>query len=152
MRQIVNVVDLQAFQSMLRLCAGRSGQLLNLSSLAGDVGVSHNTVKGWISVLEASYIVFRLPPIHRNLRKGLELDLIIEHGDRLSLIECKSGQTVATDFFASLDRTSEILGEQEDAPSKRVLLYGGTSKQTRGDTRVLGWRDVATQDWTDLGG
>ena len=70
-RQLLKVQDLDSFQRFLRLCAGRSGQLLNLSSLATDCGITHNTAKSWISVLEASFIVFRLRPHHVNFRKRL---------------------------------------------------------------------------------
>ena len=70
-RQLVSIGDLGAFQRFVELCAGRTGQLLNLSSLAGDCGISQPTVRAWLSVLEASYIVFRLPPFHANLRKRL---------------------------------------------------------------------------------
>ena len=70
-RQLVNIQDLAAFQRFVRLCAGRSGQLLNYSALAADVGVTHNTVRSWISVLQASYIVFLLQPYHRNFNKRL---------------------------------------------------------------------------------
>ena len=55
----------------MRLCAGRTGQLLNYSSLAADCGITHNTAKAWISVLEASYIVFQLRPHHENFNKRL---------------------------------------------------------------------------------
>jgi len=70
-RQTLNVGDLLAFQTFLRLAATRTGQLLNLSQLGGDAGIVHNTAKSWISVLEASYIAKRLPPFHRNLGKRL---------------------------------------------------------------------------------
>ena len=70
-RQVINVRDLGQFQRFLRLCAGRTGQLLNLSALGDDAGVSHNTAREWISVLEASYVVHRLPPHHRNFNKRL---------------------------------------------------------------------------------
>ncbi len=70
-RQLLKVQDLEIFQRFLRLCAGRSGQLLNLSSLAIDCGITHNTAKAWISVLEASYILFQLRPHHNNFRKRL---------------------------------------------------------------------------------
>jgi len=70
-RQLINVRDLGQFQRFLRLCAGRTGQLLNLSALGDDAGVSHNTAREWISVLEAGYIVHRLPPHHRNFNKRL---------------------------------------------------------------------------------
>ncbi|MBM3859122.1 MAG: ATP-binding protein [Verrucomicrobia bacterium] len=70
-RRMVNVRDLSSFQRFLRLCAGRTGQLLNLSALANDCGITHNTAKAWISVLEASYLVHLLPPHHRNFNKRL---------------------------------------------------------------------------------
>jgi hypothetical protein len=70
-RQMVNVGDLLAFQGFLRLCAGRVGQLVNLSSLGADAGVTHTTARAWLSVLEASFIAFRLPPLHRNLTKRI---------------------------------------------------------------------------------
>jgi uncharacterized protein len=70
-RQILNIQDLNAFQRFLRLCAGRSGQTVNLSSLASDCGITHNTAKAWISVLEASFIIFLLRPHHANFRKRL---------------------------------------------------------------------------------
>ena len=70
-RQLLQVRDMETFQRFVRLCAGRSGQLLNLSSLASDCGVAHNTVRGWLSVLEASYLVYLLRPHHRNFNKRL---------------------------------------------------------------------------------
>ena len=70
-RQVLKVQELDMFQRFVRLCAGRSGQLLNLSSLAADCGITHNTAKAWISVLEASYILFQLRPHHANFNKRL---------------------------------------------------------------------------------
>ncbi|EXI78667.1 MAG: hypothetical protein AW10_02821 [Candidatus Accumulibacter appositus] len=70
-RQVLNIQDLGTFQRFLRLCAGRSGQLLNLSALAGEAGISHNTARAWLSVLESSDLVFLLPPYHRNFGKRL---------------------------------------------------------------------------------
>jgi len=70
-RQMTNVRDLSAFQRFVRLCAGRTGQLLNFSQLAADAGVTHNTAKAWISILEASYLVFLLRPHHRNFNKRM---------------------------------------------------------------------------------
>lgn len=70
-RQLIKVQDLSTFQRFLRLCAGRTGQLLNLSALANDCGITHNTAKAWISVLEASYLVHLLPPHHQNFNKRL---------------------------------------------------------------------------------
>lgn len=71
LRQLVTIKDLNLFQRFVKLCAGRAGQLLNANSLANDVGVSHTTVRNWLSLLEASYIVFFLQPYHRNISKRL---------------------------------------------------------------------------------
>jgi predicted AAA+ superfamily ATPase len=70
-RQMRNVGDLNQFARFLRLCAGRAGQILNVSSLANDADVSVNTAKSWLSILEASYIIFFLQPYYRNFNKRL---------------------------------------------------------------------------------
>jgi predicted AAA+ superfamily ATPase len=70
-REILAIGDLERFRTFLRMCAARSGQLLNLSALGNDVGVTHNTARSWLSVLETCYIVHRLPPFHGNLGKRL---------------------------------------------------------------------------------
>ena len=70
-RRLGSIRNLSAFRSFLRLCAGRVGQLANLSSLGSDAGVSHTTAREWLTVLEASYIVFQLQPYHANIRKRL---------------------------------------------------------------------------------
>lgn len=70
-RLLGGVRDLSAFQRFVRLCAGRIGQLLNLQNLGNDAGISHTTARHWISVLEASYVAFLLPPLHANISKRL---------------------------------------------------------------------------------
>lgn len=70
-RELLNVGDLEAFGRFIRLCAGRNGQLLNLSSLAADCGISQPTARRWISVLEASFLILLLRPHHRNFSKRL---------------------------------------------------------------------------------
>lgn len=70
-RQITRVTDLSMFQRFLGLCVGRIGQLLNVSSLASDCGISVNTAKSWLSILEASYIIFLLQPHFKNFSKRL---------------------------------------------------------------------------------
>lgn len=70
-RDLLNVGDLEAFGRFVRLCAGRSGQVLNASSLAADAGVSHATARRWLSILEASFIIYLLRPHHRNFNKRL---------------------------------------------------------------------------------
>ena len=70
-RQLKNVTNLETFRRFLGLCAARTGQLLNYSSLAADAGVSHPTVMGWISLLETSFIIHLLRPHHANFSKRL---------------------------------------------------------------------------------
>ncbi|HFE66802.1 MAG TPA: ATP-binding protein [Chloroflexi bacterium] len=68
-RQVENIRDLNKFHAFLRLCAGRVGQLFNASAIANDLGVSYKTVRSWLSVLEASFIIFLLPPFYKNFNK-----------------------------------------------------------------------------------
>jgi hypothetical protein len=70
-REILNVGDLEAFGRFVRLCAGRTGQLLNLTSLGNDCGITHTTAKRWLSILEASFLIALLRPHHRNFGKRL---------------------------------------------------------------------------------
>ena len=70
-RQLINVKNLGSFQFFLRLCAGRNGQLLNKNSLAAEIGVDNKTINSWLGILEASYIIFRLHPYHKNYKKRL---------------------------------------------------------------------------------
>jgi hypothetical protein len=213
-RQILNVPDLQAFQSFLRLCAGRAGQLVNLASLGADCGITHNTARSWLSVLEASYVAIRLAPWHANIGKrlvktpklyfvdagllcallgirsatqvaehplrgaifenwvvteilksrvhrglspdlfffrsrgGLEVDVVVEAGVDLLAAEVKAGQTIASDFFASLDGLRSLLAASR--PPRRVrarLVYGGNSAHERRGTQVVPWSRVADTTW-----
>lgn len=70
-RQLTNVGDLTIFQTFIKLCAARVGQLVNLTALSNDANVSDATVKRWLGILEASYIVFILRPYHENFGKRL---------------------------------------------------------------------------------
>ena len=70
-RDLANIGNLEIFQRFVRLCAGRSGQLLNLSSLALDAGISHTTARSWISILQAGFIIHLLPPHFANFSKRL---------------------------------------------------------------------------------
>lgn len=71
LRQLELVKNIDLFQKFLRLLAGRVGQILNLESLANDVGVTQPTIREWITLLEASYIIYRLPPFFENIGKRL---------------------------------------------------------------------------------
>lgn len=70
-RQVLEVSNLSLFQRFVLMCAARTGQLLNLSALAADCGVSHTTARSWLTVLEASYVVYLLRPYHQNFGKRL---------------------------------------------------------------------------------
>lgn len=71
MRKLINVKDLQAFQTFIRVCATRIGQEFNASNIAVETGVSVNTIRNWLSILSASYIVFLLRPYYANIGKRL---------------------------------------------------------------------------------
>ena len=70
-REIRQVTKLDLFMKFMRLLAGRTGQELNLSSISEECGVSHNTISDWISILEASFLIFKLKPYHKNYNKRL---------------------------------------------------------------------------------
>lgn len=70
-REVANIGSLETFQRFVRLCAGRTGQLLNLSSIAADCGISHTTARHWISILQAGFIIHLLPPHHTNFSKRI---------------------------------------------------------------------------------
>jgi len=97
-RLLINLKDASLFEKFIKLLAGRVGQILNLSSLAGDVGVDAKTIRQWLSILEASFIIFKLPPYYENFGKrvikspkyyfidvGLLVFLLgIEHPDQIT--------------------------------------------------------------------
>ncbi len=198
-RRIGEIRNLSSFRRFVRLCAGRVGQLANLSSLGADAGVSHTTAGHWLTILEASYVVFRLPPFHANISKrlvktpklyfydvglashligikhagqisthplrgplfenavvvetlkhrfnrgrqsnlsffrdtqGLECDLLYENGHGMGAIEIKSGATIASDYFDSLNRVTKALPQIVAG----VIVYGGVDRQTRRDREVV---------------
>src|SRR5690606_1743957 len=70
-RQILNIQDLAAFQRFIQLCAGRIGQLLNISSLASDTGITRKSAESWLSVLQASNLIFLVHPWFTNTSKRL---------------------------------------------------------------------------------
>jgi predicted AAA+ superfamily ATPase len=98
-RQLVGVADLALFQRFVLMCAARTGQLLNLSALASDCGIGHTTARRWLTVLEASYVVFLLPPHHRNFGKRLVKMpklYFLDTGLLCHLLRIDSAQTLAT--------------------------------------------------------
>ena len=198
-RRIGEIRNLSSFRKFVRLCAGRVGQLANLSHLGADAGVSHTTARHWLTVLEASYIIFQLPPYITNLRKrliktpklyfydvglvsyligiehasqisthplrgalfenaavvealkhrynqgrrsnlsffrdvrGLECDLFYESGNEIGAFEIKSGATIASDYFNSLNQVAKLLPKI----STKTVVYGGSDRQSRRDGEAV---------------
>jgi predicted AAA+ superfamily ATPase len=202
LRRIVQVKDLLAFQKFLRLCAGRAGQLLNLASLASDCAISPQKVREWISVLEASFILFLLKPNHRSFTKRLvksaklyfhdtgllchllgleraeqlsshhargaifgnfiiadarkqyanrgvtpnlsfwqnqsevEIDLVIETGEKMHAFEIKAGETMNSHFLRNLHYWRDLTGE-----SSSTLLYAGHQRLRQDCIDILPWKE-----------
>ncbi|WKN41141.1 ATP-binding protein [Tunicatimonas pelagia] len=113
-RQITQVKDLTTFQIFLKLCAGRTGQLLNMASLANETGVDTKTIKSWVSVLEASYIVFLLRPHYRNYGKRLVKTPKIyfyDTGLACSLLGIKSSDQLSSHYLKGELFESLIIAE-----------------------------------------
>ncbi len=198
-RRVGEIHKLADFRRFAHLCAGRVGQLVNLSALGADAGVSHVTAAQWLTVLEASYIVFRLPPHFANVRKrltkspklyfhdvglasyllgieqasqiathplrgalfenmvivevlkhgwnqgrrprlsfyrdsrGLECNLLYPRGGKLAAVEIKSGATIASSWFDSLQRVSRVLPQI----TRRAIVHGGQERQQRSHGEAL---------------
>jgi len=210
-RNLLSVGDLETFHTFLRLSAGRVGQLLNLASLAADCGVSQPTARRWLSTLEASFIVFRLPPFHANLgkrlvkrpklyfydpglavsllgidapeqlgahplrgamfegwmvseivkwhrhrgrrpqlsfygeRDRLEIDLVVERGADLTLIEAKAGRTPSSEHFVAFPAFAERIaarGDERWRIARRMVVYGGEESQSRSQGELVSWKDL----------
>jgi uncharacterized protein len=205
-RNILNVKNINTFGAFLKLCAGRIGQIFNSTNIANELGIDHKTVMSWLSLLEASFIVYRLQPWHTNFNKrtikspkiyfydtglacyllglknekeitlhftkgalfenyiinehlknrwnngfqlssyfwrdssGNEIDLLIEEGKNLKIVEIKSGKTIKTDFFKSLNRFEKLAS---NFTVKKYLIYGGDESQKRTIAEVFSWNEVA---------
>lgn len=98
-RQVLGVSNLSLFRRFVLMCAARTGQLLNLSALAADCGISHTTARSWLTVLEASYVVYLLQPYHQNFGKRLVKMpklYFLDTGLLCHLLRIDSPQTLAT--------------------------------------------------------
>lgn len=101
-RQIKNVADLNMFQKFMRLCAGRIGQLLNITSLSNDCGINTATVNAWLSLLEASYVIVLLQPYYKNFGKRLIKSpklYFIDTGIACSLLKIRSAQELSDHYL-----------------------------------------------------
>ncbi len=101
-RLIQNISNLLTFNRFIKLCAGRIGQILNLTSLANDCGISQSTAKAWLNLLEASYIIFLLHPYYNNFGKRLIKApklYFIDTGLACSLLNIKNEEELATHYI-----------------------------------------------------
>lgn len=99
-RDLLNVKDMRQFNMFLKLCAGRIGSVFNASEIAGEVGVSSKTIQAWVSILQASYVVYLLPPYFENSRKRLTKSPKIyfcDTGLACSLLGIESAEQLAFD-------------------------------------------------------
>jgi predicted AAA+ superfamily ATPase len=205
-RLLTNVENLRTFKKFMQLCAARIGQLLNISDIATQCGITQKTANNWISILEASYIVFLLQPYHGNFNKRvtktpklyfydtgvacsllgikesseldlnpfrghlfenfiiadffkqycnkgttiplyfwrdknglIEIDCLIEQAQKLTPIEIKSGKTIVSDFFTSLDKWNNLTNTD---PTNGYVVYAGKEAQKRNKGNVLGWQQA----------
>jgi uncharacterized protein len=206
-RALLNIKDLTAFQRFVQLCAGRVCQLLNITSLAADAGITRVTAESWLTVMQASHVIFLVQPWSSNISKrlikspklyfcdvglaawligvrntaqvsthpqrglllenwvmtelckiqcnqglkpslyflrdqqGKEVDAVIETGpQQLLLIEIKSGETIASDWFASLRYWADALtGPASNMSITPWVIYGGAQAQSRSAAEVLPW-------------
>ena len=102
---LIQLRDLSQFQKFLVLLAGRVGQIVNFASLSSDVGASSTTIRNWLSVLKASYVVFELPPFFENVRKRV----------------VKSPKI----YFTDLGLAAFLLGIHDERQAARDPLRGG---------------------------
>ena len=210
-RLVSSIGDLATFQRFVQLCASRTAQLLNLSSLAVDAGITQPTAKAWLSILEATFIAFRLQPYFGNIgkrlvktpklhfydtglvcwllgirdpsqlrlhplrgpifetwvasevlkhrlnrgkygglffyrdRHGLEVDLIIDEGQRLTAVEAKSGQTATSELVNAGRQVAHVLASAGRV--KRCVVFGGKANQERRDVHVLSWDSLDKRSW-----
>jgi len=101
-RTLKNIENLHSFSKFLSLCAGRTGQVLNLTSLANDAGITVNTAKSWLSVLEASYIIYLLQPYYQNFNKRLIKSpklYFYDTGVVCSLLKISNPETLYTHYL-----------------------------------------------------
>jgi predicted AAA+ superfamily ATPase len=136
-RQIKNIENLNSFSNFLRLCAGRTGQIINLNSLAVDAGISPNTAKSWLSILEASYIIYYLQPYYKNFNKRITKSpklYFYDTGLVCSLLGIDSAEQVKTyhskgALFENLIITELIKSRFHRGENPRFYFWQNKTKQ-----------------------
>ncbi|MFH2138344.1 MAG: ATP-binding protein [Candidatus Omnitrophota bacterium] len=203
--ELIHLKDVLKFQRFVKLCAGRVGQLLNLSSLGNEAGVTHQTASDWINLLEMTYILYRLPPYYKNYNKRIikspkiyfcdvglaaylleienekqmdrdplrgnlfenmviteflkgrynkgrdsnlyffrdnkknEVDLIVKGEEGLIVVEVKSAQTIAQDFFKGINYFSNV---SKDSIQDNYLIYAGEKEQKRQTVKIINYKNL----------
>ncbi len=139
-RSLKAVSDLNSFSRFMGLCAGRIGQVLNLSSLANDAGITVNTAKSWISLLEASFIVYQLQPYYRNFNKRIIKSPKIyfyDTGLACSLLRINSQDVLKTHYlYGTLFENlviSEIIKQFHHSGNRPPVYYWRESNGTEID-------------------
>jgi len=198
-RQLKNINNLSLFTKLLRLCAGRTGQILNLTSLSNDCGIDQKTVAAWLGILQSSYIIYLLKPYYINFNKrilktpklyfydtgvacsllgitdakqiathsakgplfenmivsellkarfntgstdniyywrdktGNEVDILSDTAGKLTIMELKAGETIASDFFKGIQYFSSLNTQTE----QKILVYGGKEEQKRSNGIIV---------------
>ena len=127
-RQIVNIQNLNKFQMFVKLCAGRIGQLFNASSIATEIGVDYKTIQAWISVLQTSFIIFLLPPYHKNFNKRLVKSpklYFYDSGLACSLLGIRSPDDLLVHFLRGELYESFIMSElhKQNVHSNRQINF-----------------------------
>jgi predicted AAA+ superfamily ATPase len=129
-RQLKNISNLSQFTKLLKLCAGRTGQILNLTSLSNDCGIDQKTVAAWLSVLQSSYIIYLLKPYHGNFNKRIIKTpklYFYDTGVACSLLGINNAKQIATHaakggLFENMI-ISELLKERFNAGATDNLYY-----------------------------
>ena len=129
-RQLKNITNLSLFTKLLRMCAGRTGQILNMTSLANDCGIDQKTVSAWLGILQSSYIIYLLKPYYNNFNKRIMKTpklYFYDTGVACSLLGIKSAEQIAIHaakgaLFENLI-VSELLKERFNAGESDNLFY-----------------------------
>lgn len=208
-RSIINIKNISSFSAFLKICAGRIGQLFNSATIANELGIDHKTVSSWLGLLEASFIVYRLQPWHKNFNKriikspkiyfydtglacyllglksheeinfhfakgalfenyvitenikntlnrgsslsnyfwrdsaGNEIDMLIESGNNIKIVEIKSAKTIKQNFFKGLTYFEKIATKYN---LEKFIIYGGDDSRRQFDTKILAWNSIEKLD------
>jgi predicted AAA+ superfamily ATPase len=146
-RQLVQLNNQKSFELFVKLLAGRVGQIVSLNSMAGDIGVSSVTLASWLSVLEASYIIFKLRRYNSGKeaglyyfrdQKGFEIDLILNEGRNIIPIEIKAART----YNVSLaDNIRKFLSLSRSVKGSAVI-YAGKEKGKINNVNFVNFRHL----------